>query len=322
MMATPDDPGMRDMVGLVIGTMVAPRRGFVLAGHPAPARHLRLVAESMGERKPNGPDTLPAMHFVLEDHGQRVDTHTDVSPELDLVRGEPVAITIVNHLDEPTSVHWHGIEVEDSYMDGAAGFSGEGKHLAPAIAPGDSFTARFTPTRSGTFMYHAHMDEMRQELAGLDGMLVVRDSAGARPNEYALLFKGDGLAGAHPFEINGRGNPDTLVLHVGQRARFRLGNLSKGTSTAAPSYWLTARPDSTARIAKDTMLVRWQPVAKDGFDLPVSARSEQAAQQVVSVGETFDFEYTPTVPGNLRLELRTPRGAHALLIRVPIRVER
>lgn len=322
MMATPDDPEMRDMVGLVIGAIVSPRPGVVVAGHtrPAPLRHLRLIAEALGARKPNGPDTLPAMHFVLDGHGQRVDTHTDVSPELDLRRGEPVAITIVNHLDESTSVHWHGIEVEDSYMDGAAGFSGEGKRLAPAIAPGDSFTARFTPTRSGTFMYHAHMDEMRQELAGLTGMLVVRDSASASPNDYALLFKGDGNNGAHPFAINGQRDPDTLVLHVGQRARFRLGNLSKGTSTAAPSYWLTARPDSAARIANDTMLVRWQPVAKDGFDLPASARSLQAAQHVVSVGETFDFEYTPVAPGNLRLELRTPRPPHALLIRVPIRV--
>lgn len=321
LMATPDDPDMRDMVGLVIGTIVAPRSGVVVAGHPAPARRLRLIAEAAGERAPNGPDTLPAMRFVLEEHGRRIDTHADVSPEIDLVRDEPVSITIVNHLDEPTAVHWHGIEVQDSYMDGAAGFSGEGRHIAPAIAPGDSFTARFTPTRSGTFMYHAHMDEMRQELAGLEGMLVVRDSAAAPHDDYALMFKGAGNDKFHPFEINGRANPDTVVLHVGQRARFRLGNLSKGTNTAAPSFWLTARPDSAARVDRDTMLVRWQPVAKDGFDLPVSARSPRSAQQVVSVGETFDFEYVPTTPGVLRLEVRTPRGQHMLLSRVPIRVQ-
>ena len=321
LMETPEDPDMRDMVGLVIGTIVAPRRGVVVAGHLAPARHLRLVAEPAGARTPNGPDTLPAMRFVLEEHGQTVDTHADVSPELDLLRGEPVSITIVNHLDEPTSVHWHGIEVEDSYMDGAPGFSGEGRHLAPAIAPNDSFIARFTPPRSGTFMYHAHLDEMREELAGLEGMLIVRDSAGLPPNEYALMLKGQPNQPLHPLEINGRRNPDTLVFHVGQRARVRLANLLTGAPTAAPSFWLTARPDSAARIAKDTMLVRWQPVAKDGFDLPASGRSSRPAQRVVSIGETFDFEYTPTAPGFLRLEVRAPRGQHGLLIRVPIRVE-
>ena len=322
LMATPDDPEMRDMVGLVIGTVVAPRPGVVVAGHPAPARHLRLVAEPEGTRMPNEQDALPAMRFVFEDQGQRTDTHADVSPELDLVRGEPVAITIVNHLDRPTSVHWHGIEVEDSYMDGAPGFSGEGRHLAPAIAPGDSFTARFTPPRSGTFMYHAHIDEMSEELAGLEGMLIVRESAGAPPNDFAFMFKGnEGKNSSHPLEINGRTNPDTLVLHVGQLARFRFGNLSGGTGSASPVVWLTARSDSAARIVGDTMLVRWQPVAKDGFDLPASARPPRPAQQVVAVGETFDFEYTPSATGVLRLEVRGKSGQHPLLMRIPIRVE-
>ena len=69
------------------------------------------------------------MRFVLEEHGRRTDTGRDFSPEIDLTRGEPVSITIVNHLAEPTSVHWHGIEVEDSYVDGVPGFSGAGTRL-------------------------------------------------------------------------------------------------------------------------------------------------------------------------------------------------
>ena len=76
-----------------------------------------------------------------------------MSPELDLLRGEPVSITIVNHLAEPTSVHWHGIEVQDSYVDGVRGIQRAGGHLSPEIAPGDSFVARFTPPRSG----HVHV---------------------------------------------------------------------------------------------------------------------------------------------------------------------
>ena len=91
-----------------------------------------------------------------------------------LKRGEPVSITVVNHLREPTAVHWHGIELE-SYFDGVADFSGAGTRIAPAIAPGDSFEARFTPPRSGTFMYHPHADEMRQQQAGLSGALLVVD---------------------------------------------------------------------------------------------------------------------------------------------------
>ena len=36
-----------------------------------------------------------------------------------------MSIMVVNHLTEPTAVHWHGIELE-SYFDGVAGFSGAG----------------------------------------------------------------------------------------------------------------------------------------------------------------------------------------------------
>ncbi len=89
-----------------------------------------------------------------------------------LTRGEPVTITVVNRTPEPTSVHWHGIELE-SYFDGVGGWSGDRALLAPVIAPGDSFDARFAPPRAGTFIYHTHFDEIRQEPAGLAGALVV-----------------------------------------------------------------------------------------------------------------------------------------------------
>jgi len=333
MIAAADDPDMRDMVGLVIGTLVSPRPGVVAAGAPTLTRRLRLVAESTpaevrirGKNPPTAIATpgndVPQMHFVVEERGKRVDSRADISPELDLVRGEPVAITIVNHLDQPTTVHWHGIEVEDNYMDGAAGFSGAGTRLTPAIAPGDSFVARFTPPRSGTFMYHAHVDELREEVAGLEGALIVRDSAGPPPSDDAsVLLKGEIGNPEHPLEINGDVDPDSIVVHVGHPARLRLMNLSTAPGSGSPQFWLTARPDSAATIGRDTMLLRWTPVAKDGFDLPAAARATRSASEVVSVGETFDFEYTPTTRGTLRLEVRGGGPNHPLLIRVPIRVE-
>ena len=52
-------------------------------------------------------------------------------PTILLKRAQPVSITVDNQLPEPTSVHWHGIELE-SYYDGVAGFAGQGRRLAPA----------------------------------------------------------------------------------------------------------------------------------------------------------------------------------------------
>jgi FtsP/CotA-like multicopper oxidase with cupredoxin domain len=334
--AAPDDPHRRDMVGLVLGVNVADRPGARAAVEPTPVRHLRLIAiaDSMpaDERRPQegagiltplhdfAADSVPSMRFVLEEHGHRVDTGRDFSPELDLTRGVPVSIMIVNHLAEPTSVHWHGIEVEDSYVDGVPGFSGAGRRLAPAIAPGDSFEARFTPPRAGTFMYHAHMDEVREDLAGLEGALIVRDpGVAASADGHVFFLKGLRNDVAHPLEVNGEANPDTVILHAGRPARLRFLNLS--TANPVPWVWLTARPDSTLTGGKDTMVVSWRPVAKDGLELTTARQGPQPARQLVSMGETYDFEYTPGQKGTLRLEIRTSATSGVLLVRVPIRVE-
>lgn len=317
--AAPDDPDLRGMVGLVLGTIVTPRPGVPLVAAPKPARAIRLVAET-SSAKVAGRNKVPDMRFAVEERGHRIDSQADWSPELDLQRGVPVAITIVNHLGEPTSVHWHGIEVQDSYADGAAGFSGSGAHLTPEIAPGDSFVARFAPPRAGTFMYHAHMDEDRQEAGGLQGALIVRDSSSPpSPEDWVFLLKGTGNDPAHPHEIDGEENPDTVVLQAGRPARLRLLNLT--VTNPQPAFALTARPDSMARGNRDTMIVSWRPIAKDGFDLPAAAQTPQTARHVVAVGETYDFVYTPEHPGHLRLEVRATRPPYTLVARVPIQVK-
>jgi len=332
--AAPDDPHRRDMTGLALGVNVAGRAGARAASQPTPARHLRLIAvadSTLAEEghRPDGAqsatplhqfaaDSVPSMHFVLEEHGHRVEAGRDFSPELDLTKGVPVSIMIVNHLSEPTSVHWHGIEIEDSYVDGVPGFSGAGRHLSPAIAPGDSFEARFTPPRAGTFMYHAHVDEVREQLGGLEGALIVRDPGGTPSiDDHVFFLKGLGPkdSATHPLEINGETDPDTVVLHFGRPARFRFLNLS--TAVPVALFRLTARPDSSLTSGKDTLVVSWRPVAKDGFDLPGALEVSRPANQIVSMGETYDFEYTPQRTGTLRLEVRTGQ----LLVRVPIRVE-
>jgi FtsP/CotA-like multicopper oxidase with cupredoxin domain len=323
--ADTEESQMRGMAGLVLGIDVAGRPGGAAAAEPNAVRHLRLIAIADSSVHHGGrADTLPSMRFVLEEHGRRTDTGRDFSPEIDLTRGEPVSITIVNHLAEPTSVHWHGIEVEDSYVDGVPGFSGAGKRLAPGIAPGDSFEARFTPPRSGTFMYHAHMDDVRQQAAGLEGALIVRDrGAVASPDDHVFFLKGQRFNPAHPIEINGQASPDTVVLQVGQVARFRILNLT--TQTPTPTVSLIAQQDGEQSHSSDTMMVRWRPVAKDGAALPMSTQVPRAARQMVSMGETYDFEFVPMHPGLLGLEVHgTPppgiRAPPGLLIRVPIRV--
>jgi hypothetical protein len=67
--------------------------------------------------------------FVLDGSSDRV---AEVGPPIVLTRGVLAEITVVNHLDEPTAVHWHGIELE-SLFDSVPGWAGLGSPLAPEI---------------------------------------------------------------------------------------------------------------------------------------------------------------------------------------------
>jgi FtsP/CotA-like multicopper oxidase with cupredoxin domain len=302
------------MAGLIMGISVRARPGATLAAAAGAPRALRLVAI----QDPQFPDAQPSLRFVLDPRGDaigRSEAWPGLSVPINLTRGEPVAITVVNQMHEATSVHWHGIELE-SYSDGVPGFSGSGTRLSPLIAPGDSFIARFTPPRAGTFMYHSHVDEPRQQRAGLVGALIVRDAPSKDSAlDVTFLFKLARYRGKGPFEINGKLDPDTLRLHAGQKYRLRLIALHNEFPTIAAT--ITSRADSVIAATPDSQIVRWTPVAKDGADLPQAGRAERSARQVMSMGETYDFEFTPQQAGNLRLELR--RGGR-LAARTPIRV--
>jgi FtsP/CotA-like multicopper oxidase with cupredoxin domain len=312
----PGDHALTGMTGLVVGILVKPR-GSSPAVAQASVRKLRLIAV----RDAAFPDSAPSMRFVLDEQGKRSDAGPRFSPTLDLTQNEPVAITVVNTLTEPTSVHWHGMELE-SYNDGVSGWSGQPSRLAPAIAPGDSFVARFTPPRAGTFMYHSHFDDTRQQPAGLVGPMIVRGTnEPPRQDDHEILLNGtpQAILGAGPVAVNGRVNPDTIVFRVGHPQRLRFIGITLVNPNA--SVTLTARSDSSFRNSPDSMIVQWRQVAKDGADLPAAARTLRRAQQIVSIGETFDFEYTPTRTGNLRIEIRAAGPAGVLFARVPIRVE-
>lgn len=80
--------------------------------------------------------------------------------------------------------------------------------------------------------------------------------------------------------------------------------------------------DTVSGIAAGTLLERWPPAAKDGFDLPAT-RSLVPARQVISTGETYDFDYRPQRTGSLQGRQEEPdlQTVRKLLVTVPIRVE-
>ncbi len=90
--------------------------------------------------------------------------HQIPGPTLHFKEGDTVTINVYNHLNEGTTIHWHGLILPWN-MDGVDGVSQE------AIPPGGVFHYHFTLKQSGTYWYHAHTGLEEQQ--GLYGAMVI-----------------------------------------------------------------------------------------------------------------------------------------------------
>lgn len=90
--------------------------------------------------------------------------HQIPGPTLHFKEGDHVTINVYNHLDQSTSIHWHGVIVPWR-MDGVP------KVSQYAIPPGGVYHYRYTLHQSGTYWYHAHADFQEQE--GLYGAYLI-----------------------------------------------------------------------------------------------------------------------------------------------------
>ena len=283
------------MYGLVLGIRVAPSKGVVQAGGAAP-RKIRIIQRE----KANVYGSQPGMSFVVDGQGVGAEDMPVPGPALILERGKPVAVTVVNQGKQSASVHWHGIELE-SYPDGVPGWSGSGTNILPAIAPRESLTVRWTPPRAGSFMYHSHFNESMQMGSGLYGPIIVLEPGEKwNPETDKVLFFGTAGTTMNPvfgpytnIIMNGKTQPDAMNLTAGTRYRFRLFNLAGDTPTLVS-------------INAGDAPVMWRAVAKDGYPLPASQATTRPAVLFFDPGEIYDFELTPTTPGELVLKFGPP----------------
>ena len=73
------------------------------------------------------------------------------------------------------------------------------------------------------------------------------------------------------------------------------------------------------RLLRDASLVEWRGLAKDGMDLPSDQAVSRSSEVQMGNGETYDFEFVPTTPGDLRVDVTNAGGV--LLVSMPIRVK-
>lgn len=156
-------------------------------------------------------------------------------PTIEACVGDTLVVHFTNGLDEPTTVHWHGLRLTPD-MDGT-------DDVHPAIQPGESFEYRFPLPDAGTFWYHSHVNETVQMERGLYGALIVRgdrvvvdaervlelddlllDERGELASFTGEQQRHDGRIGNVRL-VNGRAEPE-LTMRAGQVERWRVVNAS------------------------------------------------------------------------------------------------
>jgi FtsP/CotA-like multicopper oxidase with cupredoxin domain len=86
-------------------------------------------------------------------------------PSLRVPQGAGVSITVVNESDLETTVHWHGLRLDNRY-DGTLA-------TQQAIPIGGNFTYQLTFPDPGVYWYHPHIREDYGQELGLYGSIVV-----------------------------------------------------------------------------------------------------------------------------------------------------
>ncbi|MCA0871413.1 multicopper oxidase family protein [Seohaeicola saemankumensis] len=128
-------------------------------------------------------------------------------------QGETVRRRFVNNLPEASSVHWHGLRLENA-MDGVAGLTQE------AVPPGESFDYAFNAKDAGTFWYHAHTNSVEQVARGLYGPLIVDEPEAPDVDSDEVLILDDWAMNPETAQLDPDFTSRHDRSHAGRRGNY------------------------------------------------------------------------------------------------------
>jgi FtsP/CotA-like multicopper oxidase with cupredoxin domain len=244
----------------------------------------------------------------------------------------PLGTRVVVHFENDlpagfdTTVHWHGIEGNNS-SDGTA-------VTQHAVAPGLDFTYDFVVTRPGLYWYHPHVRGAQGVFEGLYGVLVVDDpdevalrDLGVLPRDERVIVLSDlsevggvpwsvevdnpmevmnGTEGQHLL-VNGREDP-VFEVAANEPVRLRIVN------TSITRFWRLAVPGHTLfRIGGQGGLL--DEVRVEGGELAGLDLGFARGEVLLAPAERADVVLVPQGEPGDRLELRWEdyaRGRHGM----------
>jgi FtsP/CotA-like multicopper oxidase with cupredoxin domain len=161
-------------------------------------------------------------------------------PTLRVAQGSEVTVQFTNETDLETTMHWHGLRLDNEFDGVPHGHPHHG--MQAPVQPGDSFTYRVRFPDPGVYWYHPHLREDYAQEMGLYGNIIVLPSD---PTYWSpvnreiaitlddILIEGDDVAPFSRQESN-------------RTAMGRFGNVL--LINGAPAYTLNVRRGEVVRF--------------------------------------------------------------------------
>jgi FtsP/CotA-like multicopper oxidase with cupredoxin domain len=228
-------------------------------------------------------------------------------PTLKVQQGSEIVVHVINHGDLDTTVHWHGLRLENRY-DGVP-------HETQAPIPvGGEFTYRIQFPDAGLYWYHPHIrEDYTQELGLYGNILVVPSDPGYwPPADRDLILTLDDL-----LVEDGKVAPFSPV-ETSYAAMGRFGNVF--LTSGDPDLRVEVRAGEVVRLwLTNTANTRVFNVALPGVRMKLvggdSGRMEHEEfvdGVLLAPSERAVVDVLVDQPGELRLEHHTPDRTYQL----------
>ncbi len=201
--------------------------------------------------------------------------------------GNRLIVHFTNELDQPTTVHWHGVRVPIE-MDGVPDIS------QPPVKKGESFDYDFVVRDAALYWYHPHVMSAAQVGFGLYGPLLVEDpNDGVGVEDQLTLVLSDiGFNAKGELEPADSGGSAGMVF--GREGNYVLANgrhrpVLKARS-GAPQRWRIVNAAKSRFFYLD---LDGQEFTVIGVDGGIQERPAKTDILLVTAGERVDVIVTP-----------------------------
>ena len=282
------DHGARPILHDVERSLPPAERSTVVTVPPGGSFDLRVH----GVSKRIGEETFPMLSYNGSIPG----------PTLRVSQGSQISVEVTNDTDLETTVHWHGLRLENKY-------DGVPHETQAPIPPGGSYTHRLSFPDAGLYWYHPHIREYYAQELGLYGNIIVEpaDPSYWPPADVEvvltlddILIEDGTIAALDPHDANftamGRfGNVLLVGGEVEQRVSAGRGDVVRFhlTNTANTRVFKAVVPGRRMKLVGGDA-GRYE--REEWVDSVVIAPSERA---IVDVGfdEAGTFELRHATPG-------------------------